>query len=147
MDEKKKVYVETSVISNLTARPSPRLIEAGRQIATIEWWNRAISEYELFGSFVVEREASNGDPDAAARLRGQSYEKHVNDWGMHALKSAHQMNCDGMKKGGCSMEEESVMEELWRIKEEIAAQYASFKEFAADMLRLQAQAHPELATA
>ena len=28
MDEKKKVYVETSVISNLTARPSPRLVEA-----------------------------------------------------------------------------------------------------------------------
>ena len=45
------------------------------------------------------------------------------------------------------MEEETVMEELWRIKGEIAAQYASFKEFAADMLRLQAQAHPELATA
>ena len=67
MDEKKKVYVETSVISNLTARPSPRLVEAGRQIATIEWWNRAMSEYELFGSFVVEREASNGDADAVAR--------------------------------------------------------------------------------
>ena len=45
------------------------------------------------------------------------------------------------------MEDESVMDELWRIKEEIAAQYASFKESAADMLRLQAQAHPELATA
>lgn len=67
MDERKKVYVETSVISNLTARPSPRLVEAGRQIATIEWWNRAMSEYELYGSLVVEREAANGDPDAAAR--------------------------------------------------------------------------------
>ena len=67
MGAKKKVYVETSVISNLTARPSPRLVEAGRQVVTIEWWERATSEYELFGSFVVEREASNGDPDAAAR--------------------------------------------------------------------------------
>ena len=66
---------------------------------------------------------------------------------MLVLRFARLMNCEGMKKGGCSMEEESVMEELWRIKEEIAAQYASFKEFAADMLRLQAQAHPELATA
>ena len=45
------------------------------------------------------------------------------------------------------MKDESVMEELWRIKAEIAAQYASFKEFAEDMLRLQAQAHPEFATA
>ena len=42
------------------------------------------------------------------------------------------------------MEKESIMEELWRIKEEIAAQYGSFKEYAADMLRLQAVAHPEL---
>ena len=67
MADKKKVYVETSVISNLTARPSPRLVEAGRQIATIEWWNRAVSVYELYGSYVVEREASNGDTDAAAR--------------------------------------------------------------------------------
>ena len=67
MVEKKKVYVETSVISNLTARPSPRIVDAGRQVATIEWWARALSEYELFGSFVVEREASNGDADAVAR--------------------------------------------------------------------------------
>ena len=66
---------------------------------------------------------------------------------MLVLRFVRQMNCEGVKKGGCDMEEESVMEELWRIKEEIAAQYASFKEFAADMLRLQAQAHPELATA
>ena len=36
MLDKKKVYVETSVISNLTARPSSRVVEAGRQIATIE---------------------------------------------------------------------------------------------------------------
>ena len=44
------------------------------------------------------------------------------------------------------MEKESIMEELWRIKEEIASQYDSFKEYAADMLRLQAATHPELAT-
>ena len=44
------------------------------------------------------------------------------------------------------MEKESIMEELWRIKEEIAAQYDSFKEYAVDMLRLQAIAHPDLAS-
>ena len=49
MSDKKKVYVETSVISNLTARPSSRVVEAGRQIATIEWWERATQEYELYG--------------------------------------------------------------------------------------------------
>ena len=44
------------------------------------------------------------------------------------------------------MEKESIMEELWRIKEEIAFQYDSFKEYAADRLRFQAASHPELAT-
>ena len=67
MSDKKKVYVETSVISNLTARPSSRVVEAGRQIATIEWWERATQEYELYGSFVVEREAARGDAEAASR--------------------------------------------------------------------------------
>ena len=31
MDEKKKVYVETSVISNLTAHPSRSVIDMGHQ--------------------------------------------------------------------------------------------------------------------
>ena len=55
MSDKKKVYVETSVISNLTARPSSRVVEAGRQIATIEWWERATQEYELKGGFYGKR--------------------------------------------------------------------------------------------
>ena len=32
MDEKKKVYVETSVISNLTARPSHDIFDLARQM-------------------------------------------------------------------------------------------------------------------
>ena len=43
------------------------------------------------------------------------------------------------------MQENSVMEELWKIKAEIAAQYASFKEYIEDMMLLQRAAHPELA--
>jgi hypothetical protein len=40
-----------------------------------------------------------------------------------------------------------IMEELWKVKEEIASQYKTFREFAEDMLRYQAEHHPELATA
>ena len=40
-----------------------------------------------------------------------------------------------------------VMEELWKIKEEIASQYKTFREFAESMLKYQAEHHPELATA
>lgn len=35
------------------------------------------------------------------------------------------------------------LEELYSIKEKIAAQYSSFKEFFADMLKFQAEHHPE----
>ena len=48
MAEKKKVYVETSVISNLTARPSRNPIDAAAQIASHEWWFSAPSRFELF---------------------------------------------------------------------------------------------------
>ena len=48
MAEKKKVYVETSVISNLTARPSHNPIDAAAQIASHEWWFSAPSRFELF---------------------------------------------------------------------------------------------------
>ena len=40
-----------------------------------------------------------------------------------------------------------IMEELWKVKEEIASQYKTFREFAEDMLKYQAEHHPELVTA
>ena len=64
---KKKVYVETTVISDATALPSKDLILAGRQILSREWLERAMSEYELYSSFLVRREALKGDEGAAAR--------------------------------------------------------------------------------
>ena len=67
MDEKKKVYVETSVISNLTARPSRSVIDSGDQVATCDWWASCQDGCELYTSPVVEREASKGDVDAAAQ--------------------------------------------------------------------------------
>lgn len=39
MDERKKVYVETSVISNLTARPTYNLVDMARQVSTQAWWS------------------------------------------------------------------------------------------------------------
>ena len=37
-EERKKVYVETSVISNLTAWRSSRVADALMQITTEAWW-------------------------------------------------------------------------------------------------------------
>lgn len=67
MSDKKKVYVETTVISDATALPTNDLALAGRQIVTREWWKIASERFELYASPVVRREAMRGDPSAAAR--------------------------------------------------------------------------------
>lgn len=68
MSDKKKVYVETSVISNLTARPSHNVIDAALQSQTINWWTFAKDSFDLYGSELVMYEASHGDA-VAAQLR------------------------------------------------------------------------------
>ena len=63
------VYVETSIISYLAARPSRDLVTAGHQQTTHEWWANERGEFQLWASSLVLREASAGDPMAAtARL-------------------------------------------------------------------------------
>ena len=65
--EKKKVYVETTVVSDATALPTNDLVLMGRQITTINWWNTATDSFVLFCSDVVKREALRGDQEAAKR--------------------------------------------------------------------------------
>ena len=66
---KLKVYIETTIPSYLTARPSRDLIRAGQQQITTEWWGHR-DRFELLVSQLVIKEASEGDPEAAAeRLR------------------------------------------------------------------------------
>ncbi len=63
----KSVYIETSIISYLTGRPSRDLLASARQQITDRWWHDHRERFELFVSAVVEREAGKGDPDAAER--------------------------------------------------------------------------------
>ena len=65
--EKKKGYVETTVVSDATALPSKDVVLAGRQFVSREWLESAKIKYELYSSFLVRRESLKGDPDAAAR--------------------------------------------------------------------------------
>ena len=67
MADKKKVYVETTVVSDATALPTNDLALVGRQVATREWWAMAGKRFDLFISPIVLREAENGDPEAAKR--------------------------------------------------------------------------------
>ena len=63
---KRRVYLETSVISYLTARPSKTIIGAAHQQITSAWWDKR-TDYDLFVSELVLRECAAGDPDAAQR--------------------------------------------------------------------------------
>lgn len=63
---KKSVYLETTIISYLTAHPPRDIILAARQEVTRQWWEQRRFDFELFVSPIVLREASEGDADAAA---------------------------------------------------------------------------------
>jgi len=64
---KKSVYIETSIPSYLTARPSRDVRAAAWQQITNQWWEEARPNYDLFTSELVIVEASAGNPEAAAR--------------------------------------------------------------------------------
>jgi predicted nucleic acid-binding protein len=63
---KRKIYIETSVISYLTSRPSKTIIGAAHQQITLAWWDSR-HQYELFVSESVLRECAAGDPVAAEK--------------------------------------------------------------------------------
>lgn len=60
-----RVYIETTVVSYLTSRPSRDLVIAGHQQTTHEWWNTRRESFELCISEVVLEEAAMADPEAA----------------------------------------------------------------------------------
>jgi len=62
-----KVYVESSVISYYTAKPSRDLIVAAHQQITHEWWEIVRPQVECFVSPFVIQEISLGDEEAAKK--------------------------------------------------------------------------------
>ena len=65
---KKRIYIETTVVSYFTARPSRDIMIAGHQEATRDLWPDLAVKYETYISALVYEEARKGDPDQA-RLR------------------------------------------------------------------------------
>ena len=56
-----RVYIETSVISYLTALPNRDLVVAGHQQTTRDWWENRRPSFELVASQLVVQEASQGN--------------------------------------------------------------------------------------
>lgn len=64
---KPRLYIETTIPSYLTARPSNDLRLAADQQTTREWWENRRHEYELFISEAVLDEAADGDSAFATK--------------------------------------------------------------------------------
>ena len=61
------VYIETTIFSYLTSRPSRNLVAAAWQQVTSDWWDNQKDKFELYISELVVVEAERGDSKAAAK--------------------------------------------------------------------------------
>ncbi len=64
---KESIYLETSVVSYYTSKPSRDIVVLAHQEITREWWPRAIKRFDVYISDAVVGEASSGDPEAVKR--------------------------------------------------------------------------------
>ena len=62
-----KVYIETTIVSYLTANPTSDIITAAHQEITKDWWNNRRNHFDLFASEFVTVEAEAGNPEMARR--------------------------------------------------------------------------------
>lgn len=68
--EKKTIYIETSVVSYLTARPTGDLLAAAWQKITIDWWDMQRNRFDLYTSDITVEEARRGNPEASTLRLG-----------------------------------------------------------------------------
>lgn len=61
------VYLETTIISYLVARPSRDLVLAAHQSVTRDWWDTQRPKYRCVISQEVVREVANGEREMAQR--------------------------------------------------------------------------------
>ena len=64
---KESIYLETTVVSYYTSKPSRDIIVLAHQEITWEWWDNALKRYDAFISEIVVEEALAGDPEAAKK--------------------------------------------------------------------------------
>lgn len=61
------VYLETTVVGYLTAKPSGNIVIAGHQQSSQEWWEDRKQDFRVVASQLVLQEAGRGDVPAAQR--------------------------------------------------------------------------------
>lgn len=60
-----RIYIETTIVSYFTGRPSRDVVIAAHQQITHEWWDTRRTSFELCTAELVLVEAATGDPQAA----------------------------------------------------------------------------------
>ena len=89
------MYLETTVVSYLAARPSRDLRVAAHQQATSEWWTTKRHQFDVYVSQLVLEEAAVGDEDASGRRLG--YLERISQLGLTdaTLALAEKLLADG----------------------------------------------------
>ena len=59
----KTIYIETSIIGYLTARPSKNLIVAANAELTRDWWDNQRNSFTIYISPLVLQEVAKGDAE------------------------------------------------------------------------------------
>jgi hypothetical protein len=59
----KTIYIETSIIGYLTARPSKNLIVAANAELTRDWWDTQRNSFTIYISPLVLQEVAKGDAE------------------------------------------------------------------------------------
>jgi hypothetical protein len=86
-----RVYIETTVVSYLTARPNRDVVIAGHQQVTHEWWDTRRESYELCVSQLVVGEAAAGGSQAAEERLGVLQSMTVLETTTSALELAKEL--------------------------------------------------------
>jgi len=89
------VYVETTIVSYLAARPSRDLITAAHQQITQDWWENRRTDFDLYVSQLVIQEASAGDEQALQQRQSILEEFPLLELNLSALALARRLISDG----------------------------------------------------
>jgi hypothetical protein len=114
---KPTLYLETSIVSYLTARPSHDLIRAAHQQVTRDWWEMR-SHFEIYISQLVLDEAGVGNTEAAKRRLSALQEALL----LNLTPEAGRLAQEILDQGGMLTmpRKDPIIEEIHTFREEIA---------------------------
>ncbi len=84
------VYIETSILGYLTARPSRDIVVAANIEITREWWETRRNTFQLYASQAVVQETSQGDAEIASQRIKIIYNLPLLDLNQSVLDLAEQ---------------------------------------------------------